>query len=141
MKKVIALKGRSNIGKTSTLKLFNDMLTDNFPPVNIEHHIDGKDIRVVYTLHGGIKVGIETQGDPYSRLPDSLGLFDRLGCKLIICACRSSGATVEAVESLKPKYVTSFRGQSSVSLKEWRKRSNSNMASMLLEEASEAINA
>ena len=140
MKKVIALKGRTNIGKTSTLKIFIDMLSEKFPPEKIEHHIDGHDVRVVYTMKG-IKVGIETQGDPYSRLPNSLVLFNDLGCKIIVCACRSSGATVEAVKSLSPTYITSFRGQSAVSLKEWRESSNSNMASMILSETSEAINA
>lgn len=140
MNKVIALSGKSNIGKTSTLKLFIDMLTDKYSPSNIEYHIDRQDVRVIYTILS-VKVGIETQGDPRSRLPCSLKLFRDEGCKIIVCASRSSGATVDAVNSLQPSYTASFRGQSEVSLEEWRENSNATMALMILDEVSEALNA
>lgn len=139
MTKVIALKGRSNIGKTSTLKELIKLLTEKYNPSNEDYLIDGADVRVIYTINGK-KVGIETQGDPYSRLPKSLNLFKNENCQLIICACRSSGATVEAVKSLKPKYILSFRGQSSVSLEKWRDKSNMQIAKLILEEAEEILN-
>ena len=47
-----------------------------------------------------IKIGIESQGDPNSRLFESLKEFVKINCDLIICSTRTSGATVGAVSAL-----------------------------------------
>ena len=59
-----------------------------------------KDIRVVLTING-IKIGIESQGDPGGRLIESLDLFVKLKCQLIICATRTRGKKVTAVKDLE----------------------------------------
>ena len=101
MKKiVIALRGRGNLGKSSSIKEAYNLLKQGFLINSITHEILGADIRAVLTI-GNIKIGIESQGDPSSRLPASLKLFRELGCKIIICATRTKGATVDAVEALK----------------------------------------
>jgi hypothetical protein len=51
-------------------------------------------------LYGDVKVGIESRGDPSSRLFKSLETFDKAGCKVILCATRTKGETVKAVEKL-----------------------------------------
>lgn len=144
MKKVIALWGKENVGKTETLKLFNDMLIEKY---SLEKTEAKGDIRCVHTING-LKVGIETEGDSGDRLLESLKYFNDLGCDVIVCACRSRGDTPTAVVSLSPVYLVSFRGQSEVSLyksgeseelKLRRRRSNSAMASLILSEVLEAM--
>ncbi|MDI9319952.1 MAG: hypothetical protein QM530_05685 [Phycisphaerales bacterium] len=49
----------------------------------------------------GIKIGIESQGDPNSRVFVSIPIFVNLNCDLILCATRTRGATVQIIEGLK----------------------------------------
>jgi len=103
MKTVIALWGRSNIGKSSTIKQSYELLVAKYPRAEKGHEIFEVDIRVVLTING-VKVGIESKGDPGSRLAESLRLFLKLGCKVIVCATRTRGQTVDAVHKLEPSY-------------------------------------
>jgi len=57
---------------------------------------DTYDITKIITVNG-IKIGIESQGDPNSNLFTSLALFDKEKCDLIICATRTKGNTVNEV--------------------------------------------
>ncbi len=52
----------------------------------------------------GVLVGIETQGDPSSRLEESIELFIKEKCKIIVCASRTSGMTVNWIN----KYSKAF---------------------------------
>jgi len=74
------------------------MLTSKRPDATIEHNYTTKsDVRVVLTING-LKIGIESG----SRLvKESLNLFVTMGCEVIICATRTSGATVDAVNALQ----------------------------------------
>jgi hypothetical protein len=79
------------------------MLTANHPDAGIEHnHTTKVDTRVVLTINGR-KIGIESQGDPHrGRLINgSLDLFVDTGCDVIVCATRTYGATVNAVNALQ----------------------------------------
>lgn len=89
------------MGKSQTVSTVVEMLTTKHPEAKIEHdHTTKVDVRVVLTI-GGLKIGIESQGDPSGRLiKQSLDLFVRVGCDVIICATRSRGATVKAVNAL-----------------------------------------
>ena len=100
MKMVIAQCGPANAGKTTTVKTMYGHLREQHPDAVVEHLIDSNDISVVFTI-GGIRVGIESQGDPSARLIPSLTLFLRLECEVIICATRTWGATVDAVRHLE----------------------------------------
>jgi hypothetical protein len=101
LKKVLALRGKSNVGKSQTIRTVVEMLTAKHPNAAIEHnHATKVDIRVVLNIND-LKIGIESQGNPNSRLiKESLDLFVRIGCDVIICATRTSGATVDAVDAL-----------------------------------------
>lgn len=103
MKTVIALWGRSNVGKSSTINQSYELLIAKYPRTEKEHEISRVDIRVVLTING-VKVGIESKGDPGSRLAKSLRLFVKLGCKVIVCATRTRGQTVDVVHKLEPSY-------------------------------------
>ncbi|MDO8206988.1 MAG: hypothetical protein Q7T38_04095 [Gallionella sp.] len=104
---VIALRGAANQGKSSSIKQAFSLLKQKLSIDSISHEITGADIRAVLTI-GNIKIGIESQGDPNSRLTESLKLFTSLGCQIIICATRTRGATVKAVQDLNPSYTITF---------------------------------
>jgi len=95
--KIIALYGRANVGKTTALKLVLAAL-ENRPNATGIRRIDLTDVLAIITI-GDLKIGIETQGDPTGRLPESLDLLIREGCHIIICATRTRGQTVDAVNA------------------------------------------
>ncbi|UTW47126.1 ATP-binding protein [Bacterioplanoides sp. SCSIO 12839] len=93
MNRVIALFGPGNSGKTSTLRIVHQQLLKMDFDTMEKYHKSHVDIREIFIIDG-VKVGLETQGDPYSRLAESLELFKKIGCKIIICASRTRGSTV-----------------------------------------------
>jgi hypothetical protein len=83
------------MGKSQTIRTVVEMLTANHPDATIEHdHTTRTDTRVVLTINGR-KIGIESR-----LINDSLGLFVDTRCDVIVCATRTSGATVNAVNAL-----------------------------------------
>ncbi len=100
-KTVIANWGIGKQGKTSTIKNLFQIIMRNDPSATLNGPMPTTyDIRIIITLSNGIKVGIETAGDPGSPLENSLKEFASNHCELIICCTRTDGATVRAVESL-----------------------------------------
>ena len=102
LKRIFALRGKSNLGKSQSIRTVVELLTGKHPNLKMEHdHVTRVDVRVVLTINGW-KIGIESQGAPNSRLiKESLDLFVRVGCDVIVCATRTSGGTVDAVNSLE----------------------------------------
>lgn len=105
MAHIIALQGPGGCGKTSTLiQIFKD-LQNKYPSATVQElHGATSDIKVI--LHGvnGKIVGIESQGDPGSRLQQSLGDLLAAKCDVIFCACRTRGATVGWVNAHTPPH-------------------------------------
>lgn len=100
-KTIIANWGHAQQGKSDTVKRVARIILDNYPtattdPTAIDFSVD---IKVVITIDK-IKIGIESQGDPNSRLFESLKEFAKINCDLIICSTRTSGGTVDAVSAL-----------------------------------------
>ena len=140
MKKIIALFGLANSGKSSTLKIVhNELYKLSTSRVN-EYHIFGNDLRDIFIINN-FRVGIETQGDPGSRLVDSIRFFTKEECKLIICTTRTKGQTVKLVENNSPPYDISWRGQSFVSDAALRDESNIAIASFIIKETKAFIRA
>jgi hypothetical protein len=102
MKKIVfANWGHAQQGKSDTVKRIAQEIIIAYPtaitePVIIDYSAD---IQVTITI-GEIKIGIESQGDPNSRLFKSLKKFSSDNCDIIVCSTRTSGATVDAVETL-----------------------------------------
>lgn len=95
----IAIYGPAVQRKSSTIKEIARQLELAFPAL-VKHIInDGIDITYVLDINS-VKIGIESQGDPNSRQPRSLKHFVSLGCNIIICASRTTGMTVDAVNEL-----------------------------------------
>jgi len=141
--KVIALWGRGDIGKSEAVKKAYELLTSkykNTTPDEYPKPIFEGDIMVVLTIKG-VKIGIESQGDPGGRLSKSLSAFVNVKCKVIICATRTRGQTVDAVTALeKNNYEVIWIEQEIKSTKSEHKPSNLVMAKKLVKEAEKIIN-
>lgn len=102
MKKTIfANWGHAGQGKSDTVKRIAQEILATYPtattsPATISYT---GDIQVIITI-GKITIGIESQGDPNSRLFESLKLFTSTNCDIIICSTRTSGRTVDTVSAL-----------------------------------------
>lgn len=113
-KTIIAVYGRGGEGKSDTIKRVCQTIIRIFPnaiPSIIEIDYSG-DILITITL-GKVKIGIESQGDPNSRMirEDTIKkLADKKfdanlgGCDIIVCATRTEGMTVAKVESIAEEY-------------------------------------
>ena len=106
MKTLYALQGAGEKGKSSTLNILIDELAKKYPnaPKRILIPGMGRDQQVIFDNLNGHIIGIETQGDPNSRLPQSLKDFAKEQCDIIFCACRTSGSTVDAIQNFAKQY-------------------------------------
>jgi hypothetical protein len=106
MKRVFALTGTKNTGKSTTIRAVYELLRAKYPSVRPEEGVilSRVEIKVVIVING-VKIGIESQGDPVkeSRLEESLKEFVRVDCSIIICARRTYGKKFDVVEDLKQK--------------------------------------
>ena len=102
-KRIFALYGVSNVGKTSTLKLIAREIMRQFfgaaSSVVLEPLPTGELIVIITT--GKIKIGITSQGDPNTGLAERLKDFLANNCDIIFCATRTSGGTITNVEEME----------------------------------------
>jgi hypothetical protein len=96
MKTLLALRAAGNSGKSKTLCMLIEMIKSAYPEAILDERRFKVDVTIIITING-TKVGIETQGDPNSRLPKSLKEFIEVNCKVIVCAARTIGQTVAVV--------------------------------------------
>lgn len=103
MANIFALQGSSSSGKSSTLiQLFN-LIVAKYPGGTVQAlHGGTKDVKVIVYPVNGKKIGIESQGDPNSRLQQSLTDFRNANCDIVFCACRTSGMTVNWINAMSP---------------------------------------
>lgn len=100
IKTIIADYGGGDIGKSSAIKEVYNQIKRSYPQcVELDYYFDG-DIRSIFEINK-TKIGIESQGDPYSRQPVSLDSFLQKGCDIIIVACRTKGDTIEKVRNFE----------------------------------------
>ena len=95
----IAIYGPANQGKSATIKAVAHQLQLMFPSLIKQVINDGVDITYIFEVNN-IKIGIESQGDPNSHQAASLRKFVTHKCEIIICASRTTGMTVDAVNDL-----------------------------------------
>ena len=138
MKKVFALRGRRKIGKSQTIRTVDELLRLKYPSVSIEHEYRTKaELRVVLCVNG-VKIGIESTGEKIERIKASFDLFVSLGCDIIICASRTTGRTVDAVNAL-PQYEVVWLEQQVESVPFEQVLSNLAMARHIVEATEECI--
>lgn len=112
-KTIIALSGVEDTGKTTTIKEVCRLLLVAYPNAMVKRGYPKKECPASYKGDIWVRIkieemwiGIESYGDPGSRLAKSLKKFanDDPCCVVILCATRTYGATVEAVKQMEPQY-------------------------------------
>jgi hypothetical protein len=108
--------GTASQGKTTVIKKIYEKIKHKYHDVEVVEELILSDIRCIIVVNG-VKIGIESQGDPNSRLFSSLEYFKKSRCDMIICASRTRGKTIQAVKSLEKEYeIKSFHKRSEHSL-------------------------
>lgn len=101
--KVIALKGRRNTGKTTTIKLLSDILISNgYTQVQGMYQNNRRgDFLDIYN-NGTKKVGLSSAGDTDLVINKNLNDLQINSCDIAVCACRTRGGTITAIKSFDP---------------------------------------
>ena len=96
MKTVICIRGTKHIGKTTLIHTVFDMLNlAETPPLQMW----GNDMLAILNMQGKT-VGFASMGDPGSNQKTCLQQLVESGCEVILCASRTKGNTVNAVDNL-----------------------------------------
>lgn len=115
MPDVFALQGPGSCGKSTTLVTLYSAVRSKYPAATVQTvHNSTTDIAVIISGVNGLVVGIESQGDPGSRLKNTLSTFVAAKCDIVFCACRTRGMTVGWVNALSPQYNIHFVQQNRV---------------------------
>lgn len=105
-KTIIGIYGRANEGKSSSIKLVCQKLLRDYPNTSVPEEVNySGDIFVIINL-GSIRIGIESQGDPKSRMisEDTIRKLAEAKCDIIICATRTGGETVKKVDAIADEF-------------------------------------
>jgi len=101
MSKIIALRGRGSIGKTTTIRnhLHGLMLQNGFKQV--PNCMVGGGTRDIYDVFekNGIRYGISSSGDTHDHVMNNLTDLISDKCDIMVCACRTRGGTHAALHS------------------------------------------
>jgi hypothetical protein len=106
MKKVIALKGLANTGKSSTLKNVYELLVREYVlqpqrvNVKIEGVLNDVNIGVIVSVNG-VRIGITSEGDNAEILESKLRGLEYKGCAIIVCASRTRAWFERIVNDLR----------------------------------------
>lgn len=96
---LIAVSGTAHIGKSSAILAVLNNIENYFPQADVKVIIPGSDVKALVKINN-IVIGIESQGDPNSRLKESLQDFAAQNCDIIVCASRTSGMTVDWIDNM-----------------------------------------
>jgi aspartate/glutamate racemase len=136
MAEIYVLQGPANCGKSSTIKEIFRILNTKYPnSIKRDYYPNQYDIKIEMQNIKGFLVGIESQGDPNSRLEDSLNDFAKNGCDIIICAARTRGMTVQWINSHSKKYHINFIKQTIVGNTKQQAQKNHTVAQNIISKA------
>jgi hypothetical protein len=103
-KLILANRNLKEQGKTTAILEVYRQLSKNYPnKVTVISMKDSRDINATIEIRG-VLVGIESQGDPGSRMTKSVDKFVEKGCKIIVVACRTRGATCSHIIKVSKEY-------------------------------------
>lgn len=127
MKTLLALKGAKKTGKSQTIRTVDELLRAKYPDAGVEHeHRTRSELGVVLSING-VRIGIE-----------STGLSVSPGCDVIVCATKTKGPTVNAVNAL-PGYEVVWLEQRAQSAPFEQVLSNLAMARNIVDETEKSI--
>lgn len=108
---IIANRGAGGIGKSTSIRNVFNILQAKYPaattiyePVGVASFpLAWGDVKATIQI-GSTLVGIESQGDPGSRMQRSVADFIKWGCEIILVACRNQGDTINTITNLEAKH-------------------------------------
>lgn len=95
IKKIIALKGSAQKGKTSTLNTLIGII-EAAAGASVTVHPILQDRRIAIPYKGEI-IGVGTYGDTEYDVERNFDFFVKNGCTIVFTACRTRGATIQAI--------------------------------------------
>ena len=127
MKKIIALQGRAQCGKTSTLNLLIDLLTvatSKHTSMPLPHKGDRHEIFKI----NGVTVGIATGGDTQAIVKQNCLFFQQNNCDVAFSAIRTKGKTCQDLDAFAKQYGLTVNKQSQNIVNDITKQYASNLA-------------
>ncbi len=89
MNTIIALRGKGNSGKSTTIRLLYDLLSQNsYQLISSNFHVNGGDFIAVFSKKGKL-IGVTSSGDTYDLVHDRLQDLVNANCNICVCACRT----------------------------------------------------
>lgn len=89
MNTIIALRGRGNSGKSSTIRMLYDLLLQNrYGLISSNFNATGGDYLAVFSKNGKF-IGVTSSGDTYDLVHDNLEVLVNSNCTICVCACRT----------------------------------------------------
>lgn len=89
MNTIIALRGRGNSGKSTTIRLLYDLLLQNgYQIISSNLNTVGGDFVAVFSKNGKT-IGVTSSGDTYDLVHDRLDELVNSNCNICLCACRT----------------------------------------------------
>lgn len=130
---ILALTGYANSGKSSIIKSVFHQLLKHYPEyaIVIDNGEESGDVKAMFFIEG-LKIGIESQGDPNSRQPRSIDEFVSMGCDIILSACRTRGHTINAITKYSNEYQILRIFKNKMNDDSLRYRSNDEMVYLLI---------
>jgi hypothetical protein len=89
MNTIIALRGRGNSGKSTTIRLLHDLLLQNgYQLVKSNFNTAGGDFIAVFSKNGKL-IGVTSSSDTYDLVHARLEELINESCNICVCACRT----------------------------------------------------
>lgn len=102
-KTLLAIYGTSDIGKTTSIKNFYLKFISKYSSQVINNNSlcddDSNEMYRIIELQNGVKIGVCSYGDDGTSY-DILDDFAKQDCKVIVCASRTKGASVDSINKL-----------------------------------------
>ena len=102
MKKIIAVKGKAAVGKSTAIKETFEWIKDNYVFKPILPNKWRGDIKTIIEVEGFV-IGICSAGDEGKTVKEYLNEFEDANCEIILCACRTRGKTFQIVNQYRSK--------------------------------------
>ena len=100
-KVTFVLRGKSNSGKSGTIRtVYDNLLSDGAVPEIPFTRIGWKIDFYALVVLRGVRIGILSRGDEAGQVTFYLSALLAKRCSIIVCATRTGGGTVSAVENL-----------------------------------------
>ncbi|MBB6005431.1 hypothetical protein [Arcicella rosea] len=86
---IIALRGKGNSGKTTTIRILHNLLLANgYVQVRSNFSVNGGDFITIFSKKGKL-IGVTSSGDTYDLVHDRLQEMVNANCNICVCACRT----------------------------------------------------